>query len=177
MPNRLEEIGARANSIQPVDATAKRAVEYSRMYLKKAQAAQGQRQQFVADRLADAADALLRVAEHQQHLRTGGGPKGPPPAPNIQSHLQRAYFRTQQAGYFFEQSKDRQAAALPDWAHAFYQLAVRAYDRQDLLAAEENAKSAEDIVKALESLAQAAAPVPPPPPPRPRAARPRPDPL
>jgi hypothetical protein len=117
--------------------------------------------------MADAADALLHVAEHQQHLRAADGPKGPSPAGEIRDHLQRVYFRTQQADYFLSQSHDSRAASFPKWARDFYQLAVRAYERKDLIAADENAKCAEEIVKALESLAQAASPANIPAPPKP----------
>jgi hypothetical protein len=98
----------------------------------------------------------------------GGGPKGPPPAEEIKDHLQRVYFRTQQPDYFLQQSQDPRAASFPKWARDFYQLALRAYDRKDMIAADENAKCADELVKALENLAQAATPMNiPPRPPRP----------
>jgi hypothetical protein len=107
--------------------------------------------------MAEAADSLLHIAEHQQHLHTGGGPNGPPPPPLTSDQLQRVYFRTRQADYFLAQSHDPRAASFPKWATDFYQLAVRAYERKDMVAAGENARCAEEVVKALESLAQAAA--------------------
>jgi hypothetical protein len=112
-------------------------------------------QPFRADRLAAAADALLHVAEHQQHLRRGGGANRPPSANAIQDQLQRVYFRTQQADYFFNQSHDARAHSFPQWARDFYQLAVRDNERRDFIAADENAKSSDDVVRALENLAQA----------------------
>lgn len=165
----LAEVRQRINETKPVDTTAEHALEYSRSYLDKAGQALQAHQVFVADRLIGAADALDRVADHQQHLRTGPGPKGPPRPQEMNEHLQRVYFRTQQADYFFEQSRDTAAAGFPKWARDFYQLAVRAYDHQDMVAADENAKCAEEVVKALENLAQAASPPPagPPAPPAP----------
>ena len=168
--NRLSDLRKKLASAKPVNLTAQRAVQYGREYLTKAEAAQRGGRSFAADRLAEAADSLCHIAEHQQHLREGGGgPKGPPPAADIQDHLQRVYFRTQQADYFLRQSHDARAASFPKWARDFYQLARRAYDRGDMLAADENAKSADEVVKALENLAQAATPanIPPPPPARP----------
>jgi hypothetical protein len=166
--NRLAEIRRKLESTKAVDVTAQRALEYSRAFLASAEKAFQSRQPFTANRMADVADALLHVADHQQHLRAGGGPKGPPPVGEIRDHLQRVYFRTQQADYFLSQSHDSRAASFPKWARDFYQLAVRAYERKDLIAADENAKCAEEIVKALESLAQAASPVNvPPAPPKP----------
>lgn len=168
----LAEIRQRINETKPVDTTAERALEYSRSYLNKAEQALRARQVFVADRLIGAADALDHIAEHQQHLQTGPGPKGPPYPQEMSEHLQRVYFRIQQSDYFFEQSHDTEAAGFPKWARDFYQLAVRANDRQDMVAADENAKCAEEVVKALENLAQAASPrpagppAPPAPPPR-----------
>lgn len=170
---RLGEVRRKLDSIKPVDINAQRALDYGRGFLASAEKASQSGQQFTADRMVEAADALLHVAEHQEHLRSGGGPKGPPAPKEIQDHLQRVYFRTQQADYFFREAKDSRAASFPKWARDFYQLAVRAYERRDWIAADENAKSAEEIVRALESLAQAAAPagIPPPSPPKPPAHR------
>jgi hypothetical protein len=91
----------------------------------------------------------------------------------IEDRLHRVYFRTQQAEYFFRQSHDSNADGLPRWARDFYELAVRAYDRKEWVSADENAKCADEVVNALENLAQAAGisdgpPAPPPKPPRPQ---------
>ncbi len=168
LSDRLADIQRKLDSTKAVDVTAQRALQFSRGYLANAKKAFRSDQPFAADRFAEAADALLHIAEHQQHLRTGGGPKGPPPASEIEDHLQRVYFRTQQADYFLQQSHDPQAGSFAKWARDFYQLAVRAYERKDLVAADENAKCAEEVIKALENLAQAASPTNvPAPPPRP----------
>jgi hypothetical protein len=163
--DRLIELRRKLDSAPAANATARRALQFSRRYLESADRARRSGRLFTADRLAEAADALLHVAEHQQRLRSGGGPKGPPPAEEVQDHLQRVYFRTQQADYFLSQSHDPDAVSFPKWSRDFYELARRAYDRKDLLAADENAKCADEIVKALENLAQAATPAPPPLPP------------
>lgn len=160
--NRIADIRRTLDSPKAVDVTAQRAIEYSRGFLASAEKALRLGEFFSADRLAESADALLHVAEHQQHLLAGVGPKGPPPAEETREHLQRVYFRTQQADYFLSQSHDSRATAFPKWARDFYQLAVRDYERGDLIAADENAKCAEEIVKALENLAQAATNSPPP---------------
>jgi hypothetical protein len=154
--DRLAEILRRAALTRAVDKTAERALAYSRVFAETGEKRLQAGQPFAADRMAEAADAMLHVAEHQQHLRTGGEPKGPPPPVPLQDHLQRTYFRIQQADYFLSQAHDARAASFPKWSRDFYQLAVRAYERHDLVAADENAKSAEDIVRALENLAQAA---------------------
>jgi hypothetical protein len=155
--DRLAEILRQTITTKAVDKSAQLALAYSRAFAESGEDRLKSGQSFAADRMAEAADALLHVAQHQQHLRTGGGPKGPPPPAPIQDHLQRTYFRIQQADYFLSQAHDPRAAAFPKWSRDFYQLAVRAYERHDLVAADENAKSAEDIVRALENLAQAAA--------------------
>ena len=156
--DRLIELRRKLDSAPAVNATARRALQFSRTYLESAERARRSGRLFSADRLVEAADAMLHIAEHQQHLRTGGGPKGPPPAEEVQDHLQRVYFRTQQADYFLSQSHDPDAVSFPKWSRDFYELARRAYDRKDLLAADENAKCADEVVKALENLAQAATP-------------------
>jgi hypothetical protein len=158
--DRLARTEKEANLTKSADRTAQRALEYCLAFIKNGKRQIQAGQLFAADRTAEAAAAMLRVAEHQQHLRQPDGPRIPPPT-DIHDHLQRVYFRIQQANFFLEQVRDPRVSEFPKWSHDFYQLAVRAYERQDFLAADENAKSADDIVKALESLAQAASNVPP----------------
>ena len=118
---------------------------------------------FGADRRIEAADAFRRAAEHPTHIMNG--PRGPmPQAPEIADHLQRIYFRLQQAEYFAGASGDPDAKTLPPVARRFYDDARRAYDTGNWFTADENAKSADDTIHGLENLAQAAAPEPPPPP-------------
>ena len=162
---RIADVKRKLAQTKPVDFTAKRAVDYSRNFLAEAERAYRSNRTFEADRFAEAADAMLHVADHQEHLYAGGGPKEPPPAEAIADHLDRAYFRTQQADYFAGQSKIPQAGALAKWARDFYQLAVRAYERKDLVAADENTKCAEEVTRALENVAQANTPAKPPAPP------------
>ena len=152
----IADIRQKIGSTQAVDLTAKRALEYGRTFLASAESALRAGQPLRADRLAAAADSLLHVAEHQEHLRAGGGSKESPPPDAIQDQLQRIYFRIQQADFFYAQSHDPRAASLPQWARNFYQFAVRASERKDFVATDENAKCSDDIVKALENLAQAA---------------------
>jgi hypothetical protein len=162
----IADIRRKLETTKAVDLTARRALDYGRSFLSSAEQELRSGHSFRADRMAGAADSLLHVAEHEQHLREGGGPAGSPPPAAIKDHLQRVYFRTQQADYFLNQVHDARAASFPKWARDFYQLAVRAYERRDWLTADENAKCSEEIVKALENLAQAASPanIPTPPP-------------
>lgn len=100
------------------------------------------------------------------------GPKGPlPQSREIADHLQRVYFRLQQADYFADASGDPDAKTLPFLARKFYEDARMAYDTGNWIPADEYAKSADDTIRGLENLAQAAAPEPPPPP-RQRPGRP-----
>lgn len=167
VPERIKTITQKLTSMAPANTTAERAIAYSRTYLQAAEKEGARNQWFAADRLTGAADSLLHVAEHEEHLTRGGGPKGPPPAEKIKEHLQRVYFRVKQADFFLRQARDQRANALPKWAGDFYQVALRAYDRNDFVAADENAKCAEEVVAALEHLAQSQLPddMPPPPPP------------
>lgn len=165
---RLADIRKKLDATGAVNATAARALLFSRLYLDSANQALRSNEPFTADRLAGAADALLHVAEHQQHLHAQNSPKRPTPPPEaVQNCLQRVYFRLEQADYFLEQAHDPRATTFPKWARDFYQVALRAYDHQSFITADENAKCAEEVVMALENLAQAAAParMPPPPPP------------
>jgi hypothetical protein len=153
----IADIRRKIEKTPAVSTTARRALEYSRFYLQRAETSLRAQHQFAADRTAAAADALLRIAEHQEHLRTNGGPKGPPPLPEVRRHLERVYFQLQQADYFLAESRDRKATPFPKWARDFYQVAAKAAESGDTVAADENAKCAEEVVRALENLAQAAA--------------------
>jgi hypothetical protein len=165
---RLADISQKLKNTKPVDDTARRALQYSQQYLNEAKSALNARNNFAADRLAGAADALIHIAEHQQHLRDPDNRPVPPPD-KIRNHLQRVYFRVRQSDYFVSQAHDPRLSSFPRWARDFYQLAIRACDRGDWLAADENGKCAEEVTKVLENLAQAAMPsspeqAPPPPP-------------
>ena len=166
----MADIRQKIERTPAVDTTARRALEYSRFYLQRAETSLRTQHLLAADRTVAAADALLHVAEHQQHLRTNGGPKGPPTLPEVRRHLERVYFQLQQADYFLAEAHNRKAEPFPKWARDFYQIAVKAAESGDAVAADENAKCAEEVVRALENLAQAAAenagtpPKPPPPP-------------
>jgi hypothetical protein len=182
LADRLADARQQRDRMRAVDTAAQRALEYSKVYLDRAEKALKSDRPFVADRLLGAANALRHIAQIRERLHEpdraqdrerahAPGPEGnwnfPPPA----GDLQRVYFRVQQADFFYQQSNDPEAKAFPKWARDFYQLAVREMDRQDSVAAEANARCAEEVVRALENLAQAAAPMPPPPgmpgPPRP----------
>jgi hypothetical protein len=171
LADRLAEARQRRDHIRALETTAQRALEYSKVYLDRAGNALRSDQPFVCDRLLGAAEALVRIAQLRDRLHEPDsaqdrgrphGPEGdwqPPPA----GALDWVYFRVQQADFFYDQSHDTEAKAFPKWAKDFYQLAVRALDRGDSVASEANARCAEEVVRALESLAQAAAPIPPPP--------------
>jgi hypothetical protein len=184
--DRLADSRQKRDHTRAVDTTAQRALEYATVYLDRADKALKSGQPFVCGRLLSAADALRHVAllrerlhepdptperdrHHGQdpvhdgdrppgldHFHDGGD--GPPSSADA---LEWVYFRVQQADYFYEQSHDTEAKAFPKWARDFYQLAARDIDRRDLVAAEVNARCAEEVVRALENLAQAAAPMPP----------------
>jgi hypothetical protein len=113
------------------------------------------------DRLVAASDAFLHASEHSQNLREGARGRAHR-EPEIAEHLQRVYFRLQQADYFARNTGE-DAKQLPGLARKFYERALQAYDRRDWRAADEFAKSADDTIRGLENLAQAATP-----PPRPR---------
>lgn len=113
----------------------------------------------VADRLVAASDAFVHATEHSRHLQQG--PRGRLPQPTqIAGHLQHVYFHLQQADYFAGTIGDQDAKRFPGLARKFYERALQAYDRGDWRAAEEFAKSADDSIRGLENLAQAATPAP-----------------
>lgn len=125
--NHIADIHRKLDSMKAVDVTAQRALGYSCEFLGSADQSLQSGQPFEADRLAEAADSLVHVAEHQQHLR-GAGERRVSAAQSpeaIQDHLQRVYFRSQQADFFLSQSHDARATSFPKWARDFYQFAAR----------------------------------------------------
>jgi hypothetical protein len=151
---------------KPADGIAKNIIELAKFYL--ARSDQEKSSPFAATRYLVAADALSQAVEHQQHLLQKGGPP-PPDRAELTRHLERVYFRLQQADYFVKQSADPKAEAIAGFARLYYQEALRA--GADVRIADECAKSTEELIRALESLAQSTAP-PPPPPPKPGREKP-----
>ena len=175
------ELEQRLHHTAAVNATAQRALELSKTYLQHAEKALAHKQYFPADRLLSASEALRRVAEYQNPQNAAelreppnrpfrmAGPEfghGPPPngprGPLPGDPMEHLYFRLRQADFFAAQSHDPEAPGLAQWAREFYQQARVAAQHGDPLQVAMNARSAEEIVHALESLAQAVAPYPPP---------------
>jgi hypothetical protein len=112
-------------------------------------------QPYIADRTLTGAEALVRACDRLEHLKNPPGPP-PPPAEAVSRHLADVYFRTREADYFLQEIHDSFASPLVPLARQYYQRAVESYDRSDFRGADEYAKMAEELVRALESLAQAA---------------------
>jgi hypothetical protein len=164
-----------------VNAIAERALNLSKTYLDRADRAIAAKQYFPADRFLAASESLRRVAENQNPENAAEmrkppkppfdvGPEpglghGPPPngphGPLPGDRMEHLYFRLQQADFFASEARDPAAVGMAQWAREFYQKARRAMERGDELEREINSRSAMEIVHALESLAQAAAPFPP----------------
>jgi hypothetical protein len=152
----LEEVKPRDPDCEKLLAIARRTLDRADQ---KAQA----KDLLATDRLIAAVDAFLHAAEQPSHL--AGGPKGPvPQAREVADHLQRVYFRLEQADFFAGSSGEADAESLPALARKSYEHARKAYDSGRWFAADEYAKSADDTIRGLENLAQAAVPEPPPPP-------------
>ena len=153
--------------VRSTGAVTDKLLSLSRGYLERSEQKEG-RNEFASSRYLAAADALVHAAEHQQHIAGKTGPPSPDKA-ELTRHLERVYFRLQQADYFVNQSGDSNAPSIADFARHYHQEALRASDRADPRVADECAKSAEDLMRALENLALATLPVPvPPKPPPPR---------
>jgi hypothetical protein len=155
----IQRVRTRLEEIKPKDQDGELLLTVVRRNLDKAEEKVHANDLFVADRLVAASDAFLHAAEHPLHLDEG--PKGPrPDAEEIATHLQRVYFRLQQADFFARTSGEGNVRSLPALARQFYERAMQAYDRTEWFVADEYAKSADDTVRGLENLAQAATPLP-----------------
>jgi hypothetical protein len=154
-PGGRDGVRRRLAEVKAADGTAKNILALARIYL--ARSNQEKSPPFAATRYLVAADALGHAAEHQQHLLQKNGT--PPDRAEVTRHLERVYFRLQQADYFVKQSADPNAESIAGFARQYYQEALRA--GSDLRTADECAKSTDELMRALESLAQSTAPPPP----------------
>jgi hypothetical protein len=141
----------RLNEAKPAGETSRKMLALAKTYLDKSESLQF-RSPFAATRILAAADALISAAEHQRHLEQKEGPP-PPDSAEITRHVDRVYFRLQQADYFVKQSADPNAQTIGDLARQYYQEALRATDKGDLRTADECAKSTDELMRALENLA------------------------
>ena len=164
-PGEPATIRKKLTEVRPASQREEKLLALARSYMERSDRV-GMKNRFASDRDLVAADALVHAAEHQQHIVERAGP-GPPSKDEVALHLERVYFRLQQADYFVKQSADANARTIAEFARQYYQNALRAQDRSELRRADECAKSVDDLIRALESLAQAAV-SPPPPPPGPR---------
>jgi hypothetical protein len=153
--DRLERL--RRQIAEPGAADPERQVllSHSGIYADKADQLWRAAQPYIADRTLAAAEALFRASDHLEHLKELAGPP-PPSAGEIPRHLAQVYFRTREASYFLQEIHDSAASPLLPLARQYYQRAVQSYDHSDFRGADEYGKTAEELVKALESLAQAA---------------------
>lgn len=147
--------------VRSTGSVTEKLLSLSRDYLERSERKEN-RNEFAVNRYLAAADALVHAAEHQQHIANKTGPP-PPDKGELARHLERVYFRLRQADYFVKQSADPNATTIAGFARQYYQEALRAYERPDPRIADECAKSAEDLMRALENLAQATVRVPAPP--------------
>ena len=167
-PGGSAAVRRKLTEVRPASQTEEKLLALARSYLERSDHVEI-KNRFASERDLVAADALVNGAEHQHHILQGAGP-GPPSRDEIARHLERVYFRLEQADYFVNQSADPNAKRIAEFARQYYQSALRAQDRSEARRADECAKSADELMRALESLAQAA--VLPPPPPAPGSAPP-----
>jgi hypothetical protein len=117
------------------------------------------------ERLLEALDDLMDAREDLVTGQRGNdGSERDPPDEDAEKedrradtarHLERAYFRVQQAEYFGRLSKDEHASQYIVRLRRFYQQARAAYDGKDYRRAEKLASASSELVNVLENLAQA----------------------
>ncbi len=154
-PDRMDRLRRQIAEPRPADPERRALLWQSEFYVTKADQIWRTSQPYIADRTLAAAEALLHASDHLEHLKEPAGPP-PPPAEEVSRHLAQVYFRTRQADYFLQEIHDNAASSLVTLARQYYQRAVQSHDRSDFRGADEYGKTAEELVKALESLAQAA---------------------
>jgi hypothetical protein len=155
-PDRLERIRRAAAYLHSMPSSDQQAlIANSEVYANRAEQVWRSQQPYIADRVLTAAESLTRASRHLEHLAEAPGPV-PPQAEEVSRRLALVYFRTRQASYFLQEIRDSSASPLGTLALKYYQRAVQSYDRSDIRAADEYGKVAEELVRALENLAQAA---------------------
>lgn len=154
--DRLDGLRRQLEYVRPADQERQTLLGHSGVYANKADQIWRAQQPYIADRTLAAAEALLRASDHLQHLANPPGFPPPPPAEDVVRRLGQVYFRTREADFFFQEIHDNAASPLVALARQYYQRAVQAYDRSEFRSTDEYSKTTEELVKALENLAQAA---------------------
>jgi hypothetical protein len=158
-PERLDRLRRQLQYSRPADPERQILLSQSGTYANKADQIWRTQQPYIADRTLAAGEALYHASDHLDHLTNTQGfppPPPPPPAEEISRHLAQVYFRTREADYFSQEIHDASASPLVTLARQYYQRAVQSYDRSDFRGADEYGRTAEEVVRALENLAQAA---------------------
>jgi hypothetical protein len=159
----LQDIRWGLDHVDQRDADSDRVIGIARRILLAADQKLKSKDFLTADRLVGAADAFLHVAQHLSRLIER--PQGPmPQRQEISEHLQHVYFRLQQVDFFSRSSADPDGEELSTLARKYYEQSRKQYDARNWFSSDEYAKSADDLVRGLENLAQAATPQPPLPP-------------
>lgn len=151
---RIEEMARRFDASSPANAEQKELMGFAHAFLEQASRAASAGRVFQADRLADAADACRRPAEHLQPA-PGGGRRGPPAPPGKEDRLRQVYFRLRVSDFYLQQIPAPKPERLLTLARGFYERAVKAKESGNAQETEEYTASADDLTHALESLAQA----------------------
>ena len=151
----IGDIRARLERTPPVDASQKELAGYTERYLDAAARLLSAGEAFQAQRMTEAADACRRPIDHMQHL--GPKPLNPPPAPPLDDHLRRVYFRLRVSQVFLDEIPPPAPRRLLELARIFYERALHEQQNGHEQSANEYAASADDLTHALESLAQASA--------------------
>lgn len=157
IPDRLDRLRRELQYARTADPERQTLLVQAGVFANKADQIWRTQQPYIADRTLAAAEALFHASDHLEHLTNSQ--QAPPPLPPAEAtarHLAQVYFRTREADYFLQEIHDASASPLVTLARQYYQRAVQSYDRSDLRGADEYGKTAEELVRALESLAQAA---------------------
>src|SRR5579872_1519858 len=158
-PVRLERLRRQLEYARPVDSERQTLLWHSGVYASKADRIWKSQQPCIADRTLAAAEAILHASDHLEHLTSTQGfppPPLPPPAEEAGRHLAQVYFRTRETDFFLQEIHDSSASPLVTLVRQYYQRAIQSYDRSDFRSADEYGKTAEELVRAVENLAQAA---------------------
>jgi hypothetical protein len=158
-PDRLDRLRRQLEYTHPADPERQTLLSQAGVLANKADQIWRTQQPYIADRTLAAAEALFHASDHLEHLANSQvfpPPPPPPPPEDASRHLAQVYFRTREADYFLQEIHDASASPLVTLARQYYQRAVQSYDHSDLRGADEYGKTAEELVRALENLAQAA---------------------
>jgi len=146
----------RVDDVMLTSSDAKELVKKSRIYIARGETALANNHLAFAGPLSEAADALSRAVDHVVRARDITRTEYPN-RQRIEARMNTVGLRVKQAGYFQKLGEDPAAKGLVGLAQRYNDRARDAYRRGNRRETDEYTTTADEIIRALEYIAQAQA--------------------